>query len=58
MSPIAIILSYVWVEGGERRLVYEQEPPPVLSGPVTILKNSVCLFLTNLRVCLDAEGKM
>ena len=34
MSPIAIVLSYVWVKGGERRLVYEQEAPPVLNGPV------------------------
>ena len=25
MSPIAIVSSYVWVKGGERRLVYEQE---------------------------------
>ena len=34
MSPIAIVSSYVWVKGGERRLVYEQEAPPVLNGPV------------------------
>ena len=34
MSPIAIVLSYVWVKGGERRLVDEQEAPPVLNGPV------------------------
>ena len=34
MSPIAIVLSYVWVKGDERRLVYEQEAPPVLNGPV------------------------
>ena len=34
MSPIAIVLPYVWVKGCERRLVYEQEAPPVLSGPV------------------------
>ena len=34
MSLIAIVLSYVWVEGGERRLVYEREAPPVLNGPV------------------------
>ena len=34
MSPIAIVLSYVWVKGSERRLVYEQEAPPVLNGPV------------------------
>ena len=34
MSPIAIVLSYVCVKGGERRLVYEQEAPPVLNGPV------------------------
>ena len=34
MSPIAIVLSYVWVKGGERRLVYEQEASPVLNGPV------------------------
>ena len=33
MSPIAIVLSYVWVKGGERRLD-EQEAPPVLNGPV------------------------
>ena len=25
---------YLWVKGGERRLVYEQEAPPVLNGPV------------------------
>ena len=34
MSPIAIVSSYVWVKGGERRLVYEQEAAPVLNGPV------------------------
>ena len=34
MSPIAIVLSYVLVKGAERRLVYEQEAPPVLNGPV------------------------
>ena len=34
MSPIAIGLSYVRVKGGERRLVHEQEAPPVLNGPV------------------------
>ena len=34
MSATAIVLSYVWVKGGERRLVYEQEAPPVLNGPV------------------------
>ena len=34
MSPIAIVLSCVGVKGGERRLVYEQEAPPVLNGPV------------------------
>ena len=37
MSPIAIVSSYVWVKGGgggERRLVHEQEAPPVLNGPV------------------------
>ena len=34
MSPIAIVLSYVWVKEGERRLAYEQEAPPVLNGPV------------------------
>ena len=34
MSPIAIVLSDVWVKGGERRLVYEQEARPVLNGPV------------------------
>ena len=34
MSPITIVSSYVWVKGGERRLVYEQEAPPVLIGPV------------------------
>ena len=34
MSPIAIVLSFVWVNGGERRLVYEQEAPSVLNGPV------------------------
>ena len=34
MSPIAIVSSYVWVKGGERRLVYEQVAPPVLNGPI------------------------
>ena len=34
MSPIAIVLSYVWEKEGERRLVYEQEAPPVLNGSV------------------------
>ena len=34
MSPIAIVLSYVWVKEGERRLAYEREAPPVLNGPV------------------------
>ena len=34
MSPIAIVLSYVWVKGGERRLIYEEEATPVLNGLV------------------------
>ena len=34
MSPTGIVSSYVGVKGGERRLVYEQELPPFLSGPV------------------------
>ena len=34
MSPIAIVLFYVWVKEGERRLVCEQEAPSVLNGPV------------------------
>ena len=38
MSPIAIVLSNVWVKGGERRLAYEQEAPPVLNGPVMPLR--------------------
>ena len=34
MSRIAIVSCYVWVNGDERRFVYEQESLPVLNGPV------------------------
>lgn len=41
MSPIAIVLSYVWMKGDERRLVHAQEAPPVLNGSVMPLQHTL-----------------